>query len=72
MKHSNHEERLFVRRIGNKVVAHNVKPQGARGQVIPAVTLVRERDKLTDGVENLLADAACGERIVLGDVPRFP
>jgi hypothetical protein len=68
MQHGNHEQRVFVRSIGDQVVAHRYEPQGSQGKVGPPMPLVGKWDKIANSIANVLAVG--GIKPVFGD--EFP
>jgi hypothetical protein len=66
------EKRRFVRRVSDKVIADNLKPQGLRGEVRSRVSLMWKGHKVSDSPEDLLAKPRGGRQIVLGyELPDF-
>src|SRR5579863_5019642 len=68
--HGDNPERLFIRRVGNEVVADDREPQGARGKVRPFVALVRKGHKAANAAQYVLAHATGRERVTFRD--KFP
>ena len=66
------EKRRFVRRVSDKVIADNLKPQGLRGEVRSRVSLMWKGHEVSDSPEDLLAKPRGGRQIVLGyELPDF-
>ena len=70
MQHGNHKQRVFVRSIGDQVVAHRYEPQGSQGKVGPLMPLVGKWDKIGNSFINVLAYPVGGIKTVSGD--EFP
>jgi hypothetical protein len=67
MQHSEHQKRLFVRCVGDDVVAYGLEPQGLCGEVRSLVSLVRKRHQLANGVQNVFTYTPSSQRIILND-----
>jgi hypothetical protein len=55
MDYSNDGEWLFIRRISDKVVAHDLKAKGPGREIQPFMALIRESHALRDGFHYFFA-----------------
>jgi len=70
VKHTDHEERLFIGCVCDEILAYGLKPQCSPTQIGPLVTLVGERNQRANRVEYLFDDTIRGAEIFTGNV--FP
>ena len=70
MQHRHHCERFFIRRVGDYIIAHQLKPQRTCREVGTAVAAVRKGGKRLDRLIDFFPDAVRGGEIVGSDL--FP
>ena len=70
MQHGNHEQRIFVRSIGDQVVERRYESQRPQGKVWPLMPLVGKRNKIANSFINVLPYPVSSIEIVFGD--EFP
>lgn len=70
MNHGNHNDRLFIRRIGDKKFAHDLKAQWTRSEIRSNVALMGKSYQFADSIQNFFPHSLGRKRTILSD--EFP